>query len=240
MPDTSARGADPAGKAALLRLLLAVAYPFLAHAASLRESGALAALALGTIVGMALAEGLLARRWQSWLGLLVAVVLLVLLARSRFAFVPLLLVPVAFIGMIAWWFARTLRSGQVPLITRIVAALDGRPPQRLEPELQRYARRLTWGWALVLALLAACNLLLAMLAVPDGLLAQVGIASPLPVTETQWSWFANGANYGLVGGFFALEFLYRQHRFPGRYRNFADFARRVAALGPAFWRDLLR
>lgn len=240
MPEMPVRCADPARHVPLLRLCLAVAYPFLAHAASLRESGALAALALATIVGMVLAEGLLNRRRQAWSGLVVAAVLLVLLARSRYAFVPLLLVPVAFIGMIAWWFGRTLRRGQVPLITRIVSALDGRPPDELEPELQQYARRLTWGWALVLGVLAACNLLLAMLAVPDGLLAQAGIASPLPVTEAQWSWFANGANYGLVGGFFLLEFLYRQRRFPGRYRNFVDFARRMAALGPAFWRDLLR
>ena len=37
------------------------------------------------------------------------------------------------------------------------------------------------------------------------------------------------------------EFQYRKRRFPRRpYRNAAGFARQMAALGPAFWRDLLR
>lgn len=225
---------------ALLRLLLAVAYPFLAHAASVRDSGALAACALGTVVLMALVEPLLLRRAWAWLALVVAIAALAWLAGSAYARLALLLVPVVFIGLIAWWFGRTLRRGHTPLITRIVSAMEGVPPAALEPDLHRYTRRLTLGWALVLGLLGLCNLLLAALATPDGLLASLGMAAPITVTQTQWSWFANGLNYGLVGGFFALEYLYRKRRFPGRYRNFADFVRRLAALGPAFWRDLFR
>jgi hypothetical protein len=72
------------------------------------------------------------------------------------------------------------------------------------------------------------------------LLVHFGVDPPIAVGEAQWSWFANGLNYGLVGGFFVLEYLYRKRRFPGRYRNFADFLQRMARLGPAFWRDLLR
>ena len=52
--------------------------------------------------------------------------------------------------------------------------------------------------------------------------------------------FANWLNYGLVGGVFALEFMVRKRRFPGRYKNAADFFRRCASLGPAFWRDLFK
>lgn len=219
---------------------MAVAYPFLAHAASVRDSGVLAAGALGTIVAMVLADGLVRARAPAWALLALAGAGLWWLAHSPFAHVPLLLVPVAFIGMVAWWFARTLRAGQVPLIGRIMAAMEGKPYPQVEAELQHYTRRLTLVWALVLGGMALCNLVLAAIVVPRGLLAQAGIASPLAVTETQWSWVANWLNYGLVGGVFALEFAYRQRRFPGRYRNFADFARRTAALGPAFWRDLFR
>ncbi len=232
--------ATPSWPAPVVRVVMAVAYPFLAHAASVRDSGALAAWALATIVVMALADGLVRGRIAAWLGLALAGAGLWWLAHSPLAHLPLLLVPVAFIGMVAWWFARTLRAGQVPLIGRIMAALEGKPYAEVETELQIYTRRLTQIWALVLGLMALCNLVLAAIAVPNGLLASAGIAAPLTVTETQWSWVANWLNYGLVGGVFALEFAYRQRRFPGRYRNFADFARRTARLGPAFWRDLFR
>jgi uncharacterized membrane protein len=223
-----------------LRVALAIAYPFLAHAASLRDSGPLAACALAVIALMALAEGLLARRAGAWLVLLMIGLALVGLARSPYAQLPLLLVPVAFIGLIGWSFGRTLRAGRVPLITRIVSALERQTPDALEPALRQYTRRLTLAWTLVLAALGACNLVLAAIAVPNGLLSSVGIAPSLAVTEAQWSWFANWLNYGLVGGFFLLEYLYRKRRFPGRYRNFADFAGRLSRLGPAFWRDLFR
>ena len=85
------------------------------------------------------------------------------------------------------------------------------------------------------------NLTLALIAVPDGVLAQFGIVAPVTVTETQWSWIANIANYGVMGGFMLIEFQWRKRVFPVRpYRNAFDFARRMAALGPAFWRDFFR
>lgn len=223
-----------------LRIASAVAYPFFAHGASVRDSGALAACALGTLVVMALADGLVQRRAGAWLALLAAGAGLAWLAGSRWAHLPLLLVPVAFIAMIAWFFGRTLRAGRVPLISKIVCALEQVSLSELEPSLRRYTRGLTAAWALVLAAMGVCNLVLAAIAVPNGLLASFGIAAPVTVTDAQWSWFANWFNYGLVGGFFALEYLYRKRRFPGRYRNFLDFATRLSRLGPAFWRDIFR
>lgn len=226
--------------ALLARVLLALAYPWIAHAATARASSLLAAVALADIGLILLLPALLARRAWAWLlaGLLVPA--LVLLARSPLAQLPLLLVPVAFIAMVAWAFGRTLRAGQVPLITRIVSALDGTTPALLAPDLQRYTRTLTATWAGMLAVLAAVNLLLALVAQPHGLLASAGIATPVAVSERQWSWFANGCNYGLLALLFVGEYLLRKRRFPGRYHSFADFLRRMAALGPAFWRDLLR
>ena len=159
---------------------------------------------------------------------------------ARAALAALLVVPVAFVWLVAWVFARSLRAGRVPLINRIVSGLDRVPPERLEPEVAAYARRLTGAWAAVLFGLGVANLVLALLATPGGLLDQVGLASPWPITRTQWSWFANLLNYGVVGGFFLLEFQWRQRRFPGRYQGFLDFLRRMGGLGQAFWRDLLR
>ena len=73
-----------------------------------------------------------------------------------------------------------------------------------------------------------------------GILPTLGIQPAATVTDAQWSWFANWINYGLVGLIFIAEFLYRKRRFPGRYKSLLDFGRKVAGLGPAFWRDLLK
>ncbi len=231
------KGADAA---APLRLLLMIAYPFLAQAASIRESGLLAALAALDMLVFLWAEPLVRRRAWAWGGLLLAVAGLVWLSGSRWALLPLLLAPPLFLAMFAWVFARTLLPGRVPLITRLVAALDGSTPQTLAPDLYRYSRRLSLLWAVALGLLAAFNLGLAMVAVPRGILPGLGITPPFTVTEAQWSWFANWLNYGVIGLLFVVEFLYRKHRFPGRYRNALDFGRKLAALGPGVWRDLLK
>src|SRR4249919_40006 len=226
--------------AAGLRLLLALAYPLLAHLAGARHDPALAAIALADLGLVVLLHALLQRRIGAWLLLAAIVPGLFALARSHYALLPLLLVPVAIISLVAWTFGRTLRPGRVPLITQIVAALDAVPPAALAPELRRYTRTLTAAWAGLLGTLALVNLVLAMLAVPNGLLASVGIAPPWTVSEAQWSWFANILNYGIVAGFFVGEYLVRKRRFPGRYHSLLDFLQRMARLGPAFWRQLLQ
>ena len=224
----------------LPRLLLALAYPWLAHAASTRGSSALAIVALADLALVILIDPLLRLRGWAWITALLVASGLWRLALSAHALLPLLLVPVAVLAFIAWMFGRTLRPGRVPLITRIVAALEAMPAAQLAPELQRYTRRLTAAWAGMLATLALVNLALALVAVPRGLLASIGIATPWAVTETQWSWMANLLNYGLVAGFFVGEYLFRKRVFPGRYRNFLDFMQRMGSLGPAFWTTLLR
>lgn len=225
---------------ALARVLLALAYPWLAHAATTRQDPLLAALALGDIALIVLLEPLLHGRIRAWLAAAVIAFGLWRLAPSPYALLPLLVVPSAFVALVAWTFGRTLRAGHVPLITRMVTALDGVPLHELAPDLVSYTRRLTATWAVVLGALAIVDFALALLVVPGGLLDEMGIAPPVAVPRQTWSWFANGLNYGLVGGLFVGEYFYRVRRFPGRYTSFFDFLRRMGGLGPAFWRDALR
>ena len=220
--------------------LLALAYTVLAHLSSALDRPGLGAIALALLAVMLLLAPTARRRWWAglalpllWLGVLV-------LYRDGLVRAPMLLVPVAFVALVAWWFGRSLRAGRVPLITRIVSALDEVAPEAMAADLRRYTRGLTATWAWLLAALAAVNLVLAVLAVPDGLLAILGLSSPLPISRTQWSWFANICNYGIVGGFFIAEYQYRKRHFPGRYDSFLHFLRKMAALGPAFWRDFLK
>jgi uncharacterized membrane protein len=224
----------------VLQIALALAYALLAHLASAREAPRLAFAALLVLVALLFAAPLLRLRpWAFALAGASVAGAWWLHARGLDA-LPLLLVPVVFVALVAWMFARTLRAGRVPLITRIVSVLDGEPVDRLPADVATYARRLTAAWAVLLAGLGLANLVLALLASPGGLLAQAGIVPPWPITHAQWSWCANLLGYGVVGGFFVLEFLWRRHRFPERQHGFVDFVRRLGGLGPAFWRDVLR
>jgi uncharacterized membrane protein len=244
-----ARPVEPAGIAPAippallmgLRVALLVAYPLLTHLASARGDGAWAALAMADLVLLMLLGPLLERR--SWALLLLASCLLALwrLSLSRYALLPLLLPPVVFLGLVGWFFGRTLRSGRVPLITRMVEALNAQAGMPMTPALYRYSRRLTAVWAALLAGLALANLLLALCAVPGGMLAQFGYRPPLAVSDEQWSWFANVLTYGIVAALFCGEYLWRKRVFPQRpYRNFFQFLQQMARLGPGFWSRLMR
>ena len=223
-----------------LQIALAVAYAVLAHAASARDDARLASAALLVLVALMLVAPLLKLRpWAFALAAASTAAVWWLHARGLAA-LPLLLVPVVFVALVAWVFGRSLRPGRVPLITRIVSGLDGEPPEQLPADVAAYARGLTAIWAALLAAMGLANLVLAMLATPGGLLAQMGLASPWPITHEQWSWFANLLGYGVVGGFFVLEFQWRRRRFPERNPGFFGFLRRLGGLGPAFWRDVLR
>ncbi len=224
-----------------LRLLLLLAYLPLAHFAGTLSSPLLAAIALGDVVLMLLIEPLCALRPWAWLIVLATIAMIALLVESHYVMLPLLLMPVLFISAVSLWFSRSLLPGRVPLITRIVAAIYGQTLETLSPQHHRYARRLTFAWALLLGVLAVFNLLLALIAVPNGVFARFGIAAPITLTQAQWSLFANVFNYGIVGGFMLIEFQWRKRVFTERpYRNFVEFMQRLAALGPVFWRDLFR
>lgn len=226
---------------AAFRLLLLPGYVLLAHLAGARQSPTLAVAALADLALLVLIEGLVARRPAAWLAAAAVAAVLVPLAGSSWALTPLLLVPPLFTALIAAGFLRSLRPGRVPLIRKVVAALYGTPPDELSPAHRAYTRRLTLGWGLMLSLLTAINLTLALVAVPDGLLARIGVAAPFTVTAEQSSLVANVANYGLLGVFALVEYQVRRVVFPVRpYRNAAEFVRRMAALGPAFWRDFFR
>lgn len=217
----------------VLPLLLALAFPLLAHAAAASGSQWLAALAVGCLA-LALVWPL--RRRPLAFGIVlgaIAAALGLLLARGR-AELLLLFPPVLITAMVGAVFARSLRRGRMPLIERVVRALH---PEALQwPGVPIHLRRLTWGWAVLLLGLAAINLLLAAIAVPGGLLHSVGVTPTVAVAWRDWSWFANVANYALIALAFVAEFVYRRWRWPQADLSFGQFLTRLARLGPAFWR----
>jgi len=85
-------------------------------------------------------------------------------------------------------FARTLRSGQLPMVSRFAAVIHG----PLSPALARYTRQVTWAWTLYFSVMTGLSLLLFWLA-------------PVAV----WSAFANLLNLPLLILMFAGEYVVR-------------------------------
>jgi uncharacterized membrane protein len=219
-------------------VLPAVAYPLLAHAATVTASSR---LTLASVVALALAvllPGLLALRPAAWLGAVLATAVIALLARQDAAALLLFLPPVLINVFMAWLFGRTLGSGRPSLIERLVRLLHP-PEEDLDPAIAAYAARLTAAWTVLFTTLASVNLLLALFATPGGLLEAAGLAPTWAVPIETWSLFANLLNYLVVGLFFVVEWIYRRRRFPQQpYRNLLDFLRRAAAVAPALLADL--
>lgn len=226
---------------AAARLLLSAAYPVLAHLASEAHSPRLAAAALLDIVLVLLVGPLLRGRPAAW-GFTLAVAALLWTLRDATVLPMLLLAPPVIVtALLAWWFARTLAPGHRPLVTRMMMALEGYRDGEAPAALLSYTRGLTAFWALLLAALALANTVLAIYAVPDGLLARLGHPPVFAVAQSTWSWFAHAINYGIVAAVFGVEYLVRVRRFPDRpYRSLPDFLRRLGRMDPAVWRDALR
>lgn len=223
----------------LVLALLAIAYPVCAHLAALLGRPALRTVAVAALAALVLLPLLRARPLVGAVATLVfALAGLALAQRGQLdllLFAPPVLIP----AFGAWLFGHTLGAGRTPLIEQLVALIHGDGP--IDPGVPAYARRLTLAWAAVMAALAATNLVLALLAVPGGVLLALGATPPVAVPLAWWSWLANVGGYLLLALLFAAEYAYRRRRFPDQpYRNFADFAARVRVAGPRLAKSLSR
>jgi uncharacterized membrane protein len=90
------------------------------------------------------------RRWLPWLVIL-ALTALAWRSHSLLLHVALPIIVTAAIGFA---FAHSLGRGRTPLIARAIARIDG-AQWLADAAIARYARRLTWIWAIHLFMLAA-------------------------------------------------------------------------------------
>jgi len=217
-----------------------LAYPLVAHFGVMQNSVTLIAIALGLLIVLPMAPALGRGSVVAWLVLLPVVVGLWYLSRSTHATLPLYIAPVLVPGFMAGVFGSSLLAGQVPLIEQLIRIMepgsnenspDGR--QEPEPEVLAYAHLLTKAWTVFFVTLALTNLVLGLLAEPDGMLLAAGITPPVTVPELWWSLVANLIGYLLVAAFFLIEYAYRRYRFPRQpYRNMLDFFLKVLAAMP--------
>lgn len=172
--------------------VLLIAYPLLAHLATLRHDLHLQWAALAVLAAVPLYRGLRGGRfgaWALWLALVAALYGLVFFGGGQYAlFLPPVILPAA-LGML---FGESLLRGRTPLIARVARASRG---GSLPPELARYTRQVTLMWTLLLFGLAVSAAALALFASLEA-----------------WSLFANLISYLILAAAFPLEHLWRRWR----------------------------
>jgi uncharacterized membrane protein len=229
-PETATSGRGTA----TIMTVIGLSYTLLAHVAALTRNPALIAASIALLVLAILLPGLLGRRVVAWMLLAAASLGLSAIAGREQALLLLFLPPILINGFMAWVFGHTLWPGQVPLIERIIRILHDSAAS-MDSNIAAYARHLTLAWACLFIVLSAVNLALAALARPGGFLLAIGLNLPVTVSLDTWSLFANVLNYLIVGAFFAVEYWFRQQRFPQQtYRGFFDFIRRLASVSDVF------
>ena len=213
------------------KTLLALAYPLVAHFAVVRGSVPLIVIALALLVTAAILPALARGSAAAWITTPIVAAGLWWLSHSTHAALPLYIAPIAVPGFMSIVFGASLLSGQTPVIAQLIRLME--PEETPDDTVWAYARSLTLAWTLLFVLIATTNLLLALLAEPDGLLLAAGVTPAITVPQEWWSLFANVIGYLLVAAFFLIEYAYRRRRFPRQpYRNLLDFFRRVLAAMP--------
>lgn len=190
-------------------LPLMLGYPVLAIAGALthRQGFSLAACAL--LLTVLMAPALTARRLLPWGVWLITLAAMGWLGWHGMAGLLLECVPIAVNVLLACLFGRSLRAGSMPLIARIIEALEGR--ERLGvPGVAAYARHLTWFWTLLASAQALVLAVLLLCAEPGGLLSALGIASPWPVHAGLAQSYAHLGGYMLMASAFVLEHFFRR------------------------------
>lgn len=172
---------------------LALGYPVLAHLAVIFEEARLQWLALVWLLAISLWGALLARRAWAWLVLgasAAALYGLVVMGGGLYAlYVPPAAIPAALFIV----FARSLRSGAEPFITRVATIMRGEP---LPAVLVEYTRHVTVLWCWVFVVMFTSAVVLAIWATPE-----------------LWSLMTNAVHYLVLGAVFVLEFAYRRMRY---------------------------
>ena len=173
-----------------LAIVVCCAYPLFNHTAAVLGEPRCAA------VGIALVAWVLALGWlrPAVAALAAAATLaLSLWVAGRSPGLLLYTPPIVINLALCTLFARTLRRGSEPLVSRFARIERG---GRLAPDLARYTRNLTGAWAIFFVAMAIVSAMLA-------------VTGPLAT----WSLFSNLLNYLLVVLFFILEYTWRRLRY---------------------------
>lgn len=94
-------------------------------------------------------------------------------------------------SLLAWFFGRTLRPGQEPLIAQFARRFHR--PEDYTPRIAHYARQATWAWTWFFV---------SMVVIPLVLFFTASLST--------WSFFVNVLSLPLLGGMFVAEYAARR------------------------------
>ncbi|MDE2246988.1 MAG: xanthomonadin biosynthesis protein [Xanthomonadaceae bacterium] len=207
--------------------LLLAAYPVLLVAGVVTHRQIFPLLALALLLTVWMLPRLRTFRPRPWLAWSAMQAGLLLLLHYRLAGLLLETLPIVAQALLAYGFGRTL-AGPEPLVARFIVVLEGEARLQ-QPGVLRYARQVTWFWTLLLAGQALLLGVLLLCANDSGLLARLGIVSPLHVPEP-WAttWLRLGC-FAVIGLAFVLEYACRRWRLrhlphPGLHRMLVQLA----------------
>lgn len=146
----------------------------------------------------------------------------------------LMALPVVFLAAVAWLFARTLKRGEEPLVTRCVRVIEGEARLAL-PGVRAYTRGVTVFWACLLGMMALLSLLVALCARPGGWLATFGVTSPVALPGSLLAWYPEAGCWMVLLAAFTGEYLFRRWHLrhiphPSMQRFITQMVRRWPAL----------
>ena len=172
-------------------------------------------LAVSYLVCLLLVILLYPPRYKQLINMLTAtslVIVVMTLVAFDLDYILIYLPPVAIPLGLLMVFARSLRTKEIPLITKFAMITEG----KLDDEKKIYTRRITQLWSGVFAfmVLEGCSL---------------AIWAPIEI----WSWATHIGNYVLIALVLIIEFTYRQHRFKSTNENFKQF---ITALVEYRWK----
>jgi uncharacterized membrane protein len=223
----------------MAQFVLIVLYMVITHLAVVLPSDRMALVSINLLVLILLLGPLKKRRPWAYVGLIAALAMLYEGSGVRLAQVVIFLPPVLVNVGLCWLFGHTLVGESTPLVVRIVRLLHGKDD--LTASVLSYARTVTACWTILFLFNAVVCLVLALCARPGGLLLSAGYQPVFTVPARDWSLFSDIGSNVLVGLMFIVEYTYRRRIFPWQpYRNFFDYLRRTAAVGPALLADLTR
>lgn len=172
---------------------LALGYPLLAHLAVVFHEARLQWLALVWLIAISLWSALAERRPWAWAVLLIGAFALYGLVMGGGGLYALYVPPAVIPAALFIVFARSLRGGEIPWISRIATIMRGAP---LPQPLVVYTRQITLLWCGVFVVMFASAVVLAIWATPE-----------------LWSVMTNVVHYLILGAVFVLEFAYRRLRY---------------------------
>jgi uncharacterized membrane protein len=171
-----------------------------------------------------------------WAAVVLVVGALALAGRGEIA---LDLLPVVVNAALSLVFAHTLAHGRTPLITRVIGVVES-PERAALPRVAAYARGLTCAWAILLGVQALVLATLIACAVPNGVLASLGIEPPFAIRGDAWRGYLHFGSYAAVLAFFAIEYAFRRwHLRDIPHMPAPQFAARLAQRWPALARTVM-